>query len=166
MGSRARSRSPERMRAEESYRQDLPRQAVGSECDLESKPLLSRRLVHWATKDVMIMRYVGQHSLSRANLLRFNHSGCDRLNWRCTCRTKLHLPKSELWQSCALHPHHCRGRRRSCRSCQRLMKSSAQVAPIRAMNISSCVSQISPWVPRNARAAWPEISAVTHSSSS
>jgi hypothetical protein len=163
MGSRARSRSPERMRAEESYRQDLPRQAVGSECDLESKPLLSRRLVHWATKDVMIMRYVGQHSLSRANLLRFNHSGCDRLNWRCTCRTKLHLPKVRV---VGLHPHHCRGRRRSCRSCQRLMKSSAQVAPIRAMNISSCVSQISPWVPRNARAAWPEISAVTHSSSS
>jgi hypothetical protein len=163
MGSRARSRSPGRLRAEESYREDLLRQAVGLEYDLESKPLLSRRLVHWATKDVMIMRYVGQHSLSRANLLRFNHSGCDRLNWRCTCRTKLYLSKVRV---VGLHPHHCRGRRRSCRSCQRLMKSSAQVAPIRAMNISSCVSQISPWVPRNARAAWPEISAVTHSSSS
>src|SRR5450631_3636581 len=51
----------------------------------------------------------------------------------------------------------------SCRSCHRRMKMSAQVAPIKANSISSCVSQISPWVPRKAEEAFPPTSAVHHS---
>jgi hypothetical protein len=46
-------------------------------------------------------------------------------------------------------------RRASWRSCTRDSSSSADVAPMRAMNMSHCVSQASPWVPRNASAAEP-----------
>ena len=52
--------------------------------------------------------------------------------------------------------HQLRGIFRICRFCQMLMKSSAQSAPIRAMNMSCCVSQTSPCVPRKAFAAAPD----------
>ena len=43
---------------------------------------------------------------------------------------------------------------------------NAQIAPIPAMHMSSCVSHGSPWVPRNASAEAPMVTAVIHSNSS
>ena len=54
----------------------------------------------------------------------------------------------------------------SWRSCTRRSSSSAEIAPTRARNMSHCVSQGSPWVPRNAVAASPVAAAAHHSISS
>ena len=52
------------------------------------------------------------------------------------------------------------------RSCQRPSVACASSAPQRAMNMSHCVSQGSPWVPRKASAPWPSSSAAHHSTNS